>query len=187
MTLEYLSHAIGEIAIKANLVNYYGAGGSLYELNNDIVKEYPLVYVSPTGTHIAKENVTRYSITIFYADRLWEDNGNETIVCSTAIETLKNLHRQLPGIAWVTDVDPEPRIRNFTETAKMSDRLAGAYMDLWVEVQNPDICPVYFDAEGFPLGHWAPADFTPDIVQNLATKEWVLEQIRKMLETGSDT
>ena len=181
MTLELLSHAIGELAIKANLVNYYGAGGSLAELNNDVVVEYPLVYVSPSGVHQAKENVTRFSLTIYYADRLFEDNANETIILSTAIETLKNLHRQLPNIKWVEAVEEEPRIWNFTDTAKMSDRLAGAYMQVWIEVLNPDICPVYFDAEGLPLGNLGTS-LTPGILTNLATKEWVLEQIKKMLK-----
>ena len=177
MTLEYLMQAIGEIAIHNNLVGWYGAGGSVYAVNAENVKEYPLLFMSPTGDHLVRENTTRYTVTIFYMDRLFDDDANATQVTSNGIETLKNLYRQIPQIEWVTDVQEEPRVRIFGETEKMNDRVAGAYMTLWIDVLNPSVCPVYFDEYGYPIGNWLPPVVTTNVLDNLASKNWVYQII----------
>lgn len=186
MTLEYLMQAIGEIAVHNNLVNYYLAGGSVYEVNAEDVKEYPLVFLSPTGEHTVRESTTRYTLTIFYMDRLWDDSSNDTQVTSNAIEALKNLYRQIPQIQWVTDVQEEPRLRIFAETEKMADRVAGAYMTLWCDVLNPSVCPEYFDEFGYPLGNWLPPVVTTNVLDNLASKAWVYDVIGQLNDIDPD-
>lgn len=186
MTLEYLQHAIGELAIHNNLVNWYGAGGSIYELSSLDLKEYPLLFLSATGDHYVKENTTRYTLTIFYVDRLSDDNSNETNVASVAIETLKNLLLQIKRIDWVESVQDEPRIRLFTDTEKMGDRCTGAYMTVWIEVLNPTVCPEYFDEEGFPLGNFIPDGIAANVLDNLASKQWVLNEIAKAIQNLKD-
>lgn len=177
MTLEYLQYAIGEIAVRNNLVNWYGAGPSVFAINGETVKDYPLVFVSPTGDNLVRENTTRYSLTIYYVDRLLDDSSNETNVGSVAVETLKNIYRQVQMIDWVEAVETDPRIRLFQEPERFNDRCAGAYMQVWIEVVNPSNCPVYFDETGYPLGNWIPNGITQNVLDNLASKPWVYQVI----------
>lgn len=177
MTLEYLQYAIGEIAVRNNLVNWYGAGPSVFAINGETVKDYPLVFVSPTGDNLVRENTTRYSLTIYYVDRLLDDSSNETNVGSVAVETLKNIYRQVQMIDWVEAVETDPRIRLFQEPERFNDRCAGAYMQVWIEVVNPSNCPVYFDETGYPLGNWIPDGITKNVLDNMASKPWVYQVI----------
>lgn len=196
MTLEQLEYNIGQIALKNNLVNAYYAGGSLYEINAEVVNEYPIIFITPAGDHTVKENTTRYSLTIYYADRLWDDDRNETDICSAAIETLKNLLRQIGYLDWVAYVQEEPVIRLFTETEKMNDRLAGAYMQVWVEVLNASTCPEFLDELGRPMGNYIPGNLNVldayatkawVLMQKYADKPWVLEQIANIHLSGGTT
>lgn len=196
MTLEQLEYNIGQIALKNNLVNAYYAGGSLYEINAEVVNEYPIIFITPAGDHTVKENTTRYSLTIYYADRLWDDDRNETDICSAAIETLKNLLRQIGYLDWVAYVQEEPVIRLFTETEKMNDRLAGAYMQVWVEVLNASTCPEFLDELGRPMGNYIPGNLNVldayatkawVLLQKYADKPWVLEQIANIHLSGGTT
>ena len=196
MTLETTLYNIGEIAIKNNLCNSYYAGGSLYELNSEIIDCYPLIFLTPAGDHIARENVTRFNITIYYVDRLWDDDRNETDICSAAIETLKNIKRQLPYLDWVAYVQEEPSIRLFTETERMSDRVAGAYMTIYLDVLNASTCPEFLDELGKPMGNYIPGNINVldsyatkawVILQKYADKPWVLEQIENIKMSGGTT
>ena len=180
MTLESLEYIIVDMALKNNLVNSAFAGGSLYSLNAESIKEYPFIFVSPAGTHTEKLNTTRYSLVLYYADRLEQDSSNETTVASVAIETLKNLKRQLGELEFVVEVQAESDIRLFTETEKMSDRLTGAYLTFWVEVLNVSTCPTYFDETGAPLGNYIYPEIPINVLDNLASKEWVLKKIREI-------
>ena len=196
MTLETLLYNIGELALKNNLVNAYFAGGSLYELNAETINEYPIIFLTPAGDHTVKENTTRYSLTIYYADRLWDDDRNETDICSAAIETLKNLMRQISYLDWVAYVQEEPSIRLFTETERMNDRVAGAYMQVWVEILNASTCPEFLDELGRPMGNYIPGNINVldsyatkawVILQKYADKPWVLEQIENIKLSGGTT
>ena len=196
MTLETTLYNIGEIAIKNNLCNSYYAGGSLYELNSEIIDCYPLIFLTPAGDHIAKENVTRFNVTIYYVDRLWDDDRNETDICSAAIETLKNIKRQLPYLDWVANVEEDPSIRLFTETERMSDRVAGAYMTIYLDVLNASTCPEFLDELGRPMGNYIPGNINVldsyatkawVILQKYADKPWVLEQIENIKMSGGTT
>lgn len=196
MTLETLLYNIGELALKNNLVNAYFAGGSLYELNAETINEYPIIFLTPAGDHTVKENTTRFSLAIYYADRLWDDDRNETDICSAAIETLKNLMRQISYLDWVAYVQEEPAIRLFTETERMNDRVAGAYMQVWVEVLNPSTCPEFLDELGRPMGNYIPGNINVldsyatkawVILQKYADKPWVLEQIENIKMSGGTT
>ena len=196
MTLELLEYNIGQIALKNNLVNAYFAGGSLYEINAEVIDEYPIIFITPAGDHTVKENTTRFNLTIYYADRLWDDDRNETDICSAGIETLKNIKRQLPMLDWVAYVQEEPIIRLFTETEKMNDRLAGAYMQIWVEVLNASTCEEFLDELGRPMGNYIPGNLNVldayatkawVLLQKYADKPWVLEQIENIQISAGTT
>ena len=150
MTLQALLNIIGSIGIEDKLINFAGAGGSIYEINDLTIRDYPILYVSPTGTHRVEENFTSYQLTIFYIDRLLEDNSNGTNIHSTGVEVLKNIIRKVATLDGVISVSDEYTINLFTETERMKDRCNGSYATLEITVLNDYICADY---EGGSEGH----------------------------------
>lgn len=143
MTLNSLLVAIGKMAISDRMIGFAGAGNSIYELNDLDIRNYPILYVSPTGSHRVEENYTTYAITLFYIDRLAEDSSNSVNIHSTSIEVLKNLIRKIRKMSGVVDVSDSYIIQLFTETERMKDRCNGAYAQLEISVVNDTICDVY--------------------------------------------
>ncbi len=184
MTLEALQYLVTDLALKHNLVNCAMSGPSIYAINPEDIKEYPLIFVSPTGTHTIKENTTRYSLTFFYMDRLFEDSSNEETINSAGIETLRNLKLQLSKIEVVTDIQEDADIRLFTETERMADRVAGAYMTIWIETLNPSTCPAFFDEYGFYMGNYFATEGLENVLDGLASKEWVERLIAGLSISG---
>lgn len=173
ITLEQVEYIITELALKHNLVNSAFAGPSIYSLNADEIKEYPFIYVSPTGTHTLKENTTRFTFTIFAVDRLFEDSSNEDNIGSVSVETIRNLHLQLKKLEFITDIQDEIDVRLFTETEKMSDRCAGAYATIWLEVLNSTTCGSFFDEFDDYLGDYFNDYEIHNVLDALASKEYV--------------
>lgn len=142
MTLYNILNKICSVAIKDKLVNYAAAGSSIYDLNNQTIKDYPIIYISPTGQHEIQENTTTYSLTLFYIDRLLQDSSNDVEIHSTGIEVIKNLILKIEDIGGVVDVDSRYNIQLFTETERMSDRCNGAYAQIRITVLNDTVCVV---------------------------------------------
>lgn len=140
MTLKQLIKEIGDMAIRQKLINYSAAGTSIAQLNPMSIDWYPVLFQAPTGNHQVRENTTIYQITLYYIDRLLEDYSNDIDIFSTGIEQLKNLVNGIRFIDGVMDVRTDYIIRNFADTEKMNDRLAGAYMTISIEVVNDTIC-----------------------------------------------
>lgn len=140
MTLKQLIKEIGDMAIKQKLINYSAAGTSIAQLNPMSIDWYPVLFQAPTGNHQVRENTTIYQITLYYIDRLLEDYSNDIDIFSTGIEQLKNLVNGIKFIDGVVDVRTDYIIRNFADTEKMNDRLAGAYMTISIEVVNNTLC-----------------------------------------------
>lgn len=140
MTLQDILFKISRYAIAEPAVNYVAAGRSLYELNPSTIKDYALVFASPTGNHLWSENLTTYTITLFYVDRLLEDSTNDINIFSGGIEVLKDIIKALQKDDDIVEVGDNITFLNFTETERMSDRLAGAYCDVQITVQNNSTC-----------------------------------------------
>ena len=139
MTLFELCRELGEMAKAQELVNYSAAGSSLGEINPLNLDWYPLFFIIPSGTHTVRDDTTRYDLTLYYIDRLLEDNSNTIDIFSSAIENLKNIligARSIPG---VVDVEDTYTIRNFMPE-KLNDRVAGAYAQVRITVENETVC-----------------------------------------------
>lgn len=139
MTLFGLCRELGEMAKAQELVNYSAAGSSLGELNPLQIDWYPLFFIIPSGTHTVTDDTTRFDLTLYYLDRLTEDNTNTIDIFSSAVENLKNIlvgARSIPGVA---DVEDTYTIRNFMPE-KLNDRLAGAYAQVRITVENDTTC-----------------------------------------------
>lgn len=139
MTLISLSKQLGEMAKAQELVNYSAAGSSLGEINPLAVDFYPFFYIIPSGSHQVLENTTRFSLVLYYIDRLLEDNTNTLDIFSSAVENLKNIIRGARQIPGVVDVDDTYTIRCFMPE-KLNDRLAGAYAEVRITCENDTIC-----------------------------------------------
>lgn len=139
MTLQQICKELGEMAKAQELVNFSAAGSSLGEINPLQIDFYPLFFIIPSGSHTVMENTTRYDLTLYYVDRLLEDNTNTIDIFSSAIENLKNIligARSIPG---VVDVEDTYTIRNFLPE-KLNDRLAGAYAQVRITCENDTVC-----------------------------------------------
>lgn len=145
MTLQDLLYKISRYAIKEPAVNYAAAGRSLYELNPSTIKDYAVVFASPTGNHTWDGDITTYTITLFYLDRLLADNSNDISIFSAAIEVLKDIVRALRNDGEIVEVGDNINFINFTETERMSDRIAGAYCTVELTVQNDTVCSYVAD------------------------------------------
>ena len=139
MNLKALCKELGEMAREQQLVNYSCAGASLGEINPMNVDWFPLFMIIPSGTHQVLENTTRYSLALYYVDRLLEDNSNTIDIFSSAIDNLKNIINGAKDIPGVVGVENIYTIRNFMPE-KLDDRLAGAYAEVRIEVVNSTVC-----------------------------------------------
>ena len=142
MTLKTLLNEISKKAIQQKCINYSMASADIYMLNTKNIDGYPVLFTSPTGNHGVSMNSTSYELTLYYFDRLLEDNSNDIDVLSTAIEQLKNVIKHIESIDGVLRVSEDYSITNFVETEAFDDRIAGAYTTIVVEVVNDTICAV---------------------------------------------
>ena len=140
MTLRKLIDEIGDMAIAQKCINFSAGGTSLAQMNPISVDHYPFLFQSPTGNHTVKENTTVFELTLYYVDRIIPDYSNDIDIFSAGIEQLKNIVNGIKLIDGVCDVHTNFIIRNFCDTEKMNDSLAGAYVTVQIEVVNDTLC-----------------------------------------------
>lgn len=140
MTLQTLINEISKLAIKQKCVNEALGGTDIYSINGMTIKDYPLLFASPTGGHRFNGNTTEYTITLYYLGRLLDDFSNDITLLSTAVEQLKNIIYGIGTIKGVVGVEENYDIVNFTETEAFDDKLAGAYATIRIEAINETIC-----------------------------------------------
>lgn len=141
ITLKNLLKGICDVALEQKCVNYSAAGTSLYAtLNGKKIENYPVLFASPTGEHLIEENSVTYAISLFYFDRLLSDSSNDIDIYSAAIEQLKHIVNAIGEIEQVIKVEEGYQITNFSDTESFDDRIAGAYTEIQIVVQNNEIC-----------------------------------------------
>lgn len=145
MTLQDILNKVSMYAKKEQTVNCSLAGRSIYEINPATITNYGLVFTSPTGNHSWNENLTTYTLTLFYMDRLLEDSSNDITIFSASIETLKDIIKALRKDSDIVDVSDTVDFISFTETEKMSDRLAGSYCTIEITVLNETTCSTIYE------------------------------------------
>ncbi len=142
MTLHSLLLRITETAIERKIINYAAATSDIYQvLNGMTIKDYPVLFVSPTGNHTVNENTTTFEVTLYFFDRLLQDHSNDVDVQSVAIEQLKNMVNWIKSLDGVVNVSDEYTVRNFIETEALSDECAGAWATIRIETLNAYTCP----------------------------------------------
>lgn len=142
MTLKFLLEKISKLAIDERIINSAMAGSSIAQVNPKTVDSYPLLFSAPTGQHLVSENYTTYEISLFYLDRLLDDNSNDIDIYSASIEELKNLVRKIETIEGVYKVGDDWRVQNYSDTESFNDRLAGSFCTIDIVTVNNCVCPV---------------------------------------------
>lgn len=141
MTYIDLATHICTKAISNKLFNF-AAEGNVYELNDKTIKDFPALLMSGVGPHTDTGKMMRYRITLFYFDRLANDNSNDTQIYSQGIEALKNLINGLRNDEYILKVSDEIQYTPFidVEAQVLSDRTCGVYATLELSVKNDNKC-----------------------------------------------
>ena len=141
MTQIELSTLICKKAINSKYFNWMGEG-DIYDLNDKTIRDYPAGLVTFTGPHTFLPNTTRYRLSIFYFDRLTNDDSNSSYIYSTSVEVLKNLVNDIRHDEHILKVSEEIQIMPFIapETQGLSDRCCGSYCTLDITVKNDTTC-----------------------------------------------
>ena len=121
---------IKEISTSHILVNEYGEG-DIYEYLNNGEHKYPCVFLTVTNL-TTTDSGTAINFTLFYTDRLIENQANKTAIQSTGISVIKQIlskYEQLHPEYLLNSVNYTP----FTE--KFTDMCAGIFCDVTIENQ----------------------------------------------------
>ena len=121
---------IKEISTSHILVNEYGEG-DIYEYLNNGEHKYPCIFLTVTNLNTTDSGTT-INFTLFYTDRLVENQANKTAIQSTGISVIKQIlsrYEQLHPEYLLNSVNYTP----FTE--KFTDMCAGVFCDVVIENQ----------------------------------------------------
>lgn len=121
---------IKEISTSHILVNEYGEG-DIYEYLNNGEHKYPCIFLTVTNL-TTTESGTAINFTLFFTDRLVENQANKTAIQSTGISVIKQIlsrYEQLHPEYLLSNVEYTP----FTE--KFTDMCAGVFCDVVIENQ----------------------------------------------------
>lgn len=140
MTLKDLQFKISQMAIQDALINASFSTYSIEAVNSETIREYPILITMPTGSHSVAENYTTYTLTLYYLDRLLNDNSNQNDVMSQSVEVLKNMANKIANMNGIVRMDRNYEIVNFVDTEALSDRVAGAYATLKITIKNDTVC-----------------------------------------------
>lgn len=140
MNLKELMNKIVDFGLKNKLINTSVGCSSLYQINFEDIEDYPLLVFQPSSPHRVSQNFVEYTITLYWIDRLNSDNSNEFDIFSTSVENLKGIIKGMRNIKGIVDVSTDFDIVNFTDTQRLSDKCAGAYVTLKIDVLNENSC-----------------------------------------------
>lgn len=145
MKLYELTKRIEQIASEYPNVNYIEESGDIYNLNahNDV--KYTAFCALPQGLNITDNldgtQTANYSYTLFYVDRLMNDNLNKLAIFSNGDEFFKYLLERLYDELDITYTNYSST--NFTE--RFNDECAGVYVTLDLNIPMDTDCYSTFD------------------------------------------
>lgn len=111
--------------------------GDVLKLNNSDV-EYSAIVIAPTAA-----DFDSYEITIFYADKVNDDESNVVDIQSHSVEIIKNIAGRLKNADFddITEVETD-RFELFTQ--RFNALCAGCFATITVSYDNGDIdCKIY--------------------------------------------
>lgn len=137
MTLYELTKRIEEVATAQPNINLI-VDNDIYKLNSIANAEYGVfAYVMGQHSANASTDFVNYKFTLYYVDRLTENDGNVLEVQSVGVQTLDNIIRTLvaryPSIK-VSDYTLQPFLHSF------ADECAGVYMQVAIRTLRDSMC-----------------------------------------------
>lgn len=113
----------------------------IYKLNANPALQYGcFCYTQGQHSGSTESDYRTFNFTLYYVDRLTEDEGNANEVISTGVETLGNILDTLAeGAFEVGDYSIQPFFQRF------ADECAGCYVTVGVEALKGGVCAENFE------------------------------------------
>lgn len=141
MTLKNIINDICEYAVKNDLCNTSMGGLSLYDINFKQDNLYSLIFVAPSQNHNVTNNTIDYNFRLYYLDRLTRTNENNLDIFNASVLNLSKLINIIKEFNGVLKINNDYQIVNFADTQRLTDNVAGSYVDITVTVLNTNgIC-----------------------------------------------
>ena len=142
MTIQEIINILQKIALTQPNVSSVGEGDIYDTLNAEASTRYAYFFITQ-NRHQQTEDTDRYSLNIFYIDRLTEDKSNKLQIQSIGKEVLGNVFN-----TFCEDFDIEvPTIEYQVFTERFSDYCAGVYATVAFEVMREGSCTDYYDGK----------------------------------------
>lgn len=142
MTIQEIINILQKIALTQPNVSSVGEGDIYDTLNAEASTRYAYFFITQ-NRHQQTEDTDRYSLNIFYIDRLTDDKSNKLQIQSIGKEVLGNVFN-----TFCEDFDIEvPTIEYQVFTERFSDYCAGVYATVAFEVMREGSCADYYDGK----------------------------------------
>lgn len=132
MTLYTLINKLLKIALKQPNIGYVSEG-DIYKLNSLPNIDYGVFFITQSQ-HTVNENTKIFNLTLYFVDRVFEDDSNVLSVQSMGIEVLSNIINIFNYEN--DDVNIEYGINFNTFIHKFTDKCSGVYANIAIEVEN---------------------------------------------------
>lgn len=146
MTLQEIIKILQDIALTQPNVRSVGEGDIYDTLNAEGSTRYAYFFITQ-NKHTQTEDVDRYSLNVFYIDRLEDDKSNKLQIQSIGKEVLSNIFN-----TFADDFDADFSGVDFQVfTERFSDYCAGVYATVTFEVMRDGSCPDYYGDKYVPF------------------------------------
>lgn len=142
MTIQEIINILQKIALTQPNVRSVGEGDIYDSLNAEGSTRYAYFFITQ-NRHQQIDDIDRYSLNIFYVDRLEEDKSNKLQIQSIGKEVLGNVFN-----VFCEEFDVEvPTIEYQVFTERFSDYCAGVYATVAFEVMRETDCADFYDGK----------------------------------------
>ena len=146
MTLQEIIKILQDIALTQPNVRSVGEGDIYDTLNAEGSTRYAYFFITQ-NKHTQTEDTDRYSLNVFYIDRLEDDKSNKLQIQSIGKEVLSNIFN-----TFADDFDADFSGVDFQVfTERFSDYCAGVYATVTFEVMRDGSCPDYYGNKYVPF------------------------------------
>ena len=146
MTLQEIIKILQDIALTQPNVRSVGEGDIYDTLNAEGSTRYAYFFITQ-NKHTQTEDTDRYSLNVFYIDRLEDDKSNKLQIQSIGKEVLSNIFN-----TFADDFDADFSGVDFQVfTERFSDYCAGVYATVTFEVMRDGSCPDYYGDKYVPF------------------------------------
>lgn len=132
MTLLEIVKKFEKIAEKQPNINYVG-NGDIYSLSTLPNIDYGVFFITQTN-HTQDENITKYTLTLFYVDRVTNDGSNKLAIQSNGITILTNIINIFLMQNEDAELDGDMQFTTFIQ--RFVDDCAGVFCNVTVSVDN---------------------------------------------------